>query len=587
MAALRAAARLFILLLSTGSRGVTALEDVPDPGLFLRRSLHRATVIDSHVYIDGGEISQSALQEPDISINKWRRVHPVNSTISIDLSRSWSAASVKMKATRKPDGIPRKGRSQIWTDYEEKAFYLWGGAVPPAMLESADKALYKFATDGEGGGKWTVEASNNQDLFTNLRMGDRGAFASTNTTGFVLGGNVHRDTEKGQTGIKIMGGMTSFNMKTKTYETLSSPLGSPGFTGGNMVHVPGFGVDGRGVMVVLGGMQSPTGSPDANTMNPLALSRVVFFDPVTAKSWEQKATGDIPPTPRSYFCAAGLRTKEGGYDIFISGGENVQRDGSRYDDAYILSLPGFFWKKVPDMPSGSRANHACVAVKNTQVLSIGGIGSGGDWGSKDPAPQGLMVFDMTTLKWKAEYDALDDAPYESTDGIKEWYKNGSMANVQWSSTEVQKLFVAGDASSPSPAASGSSIPGAGSSTGNGTSTGAIVGGVVGGVAGLALIIAAVWLLLRSKRRNPVSGDGSNSALSGAPERLERELEGDHKHPRLAPSELPAKYKYVPGTAQEIDDSGHGYAELPEYNVAHPPNAVDYVQPVELDGGHHR
>lgn len=100
-----------------------------------------ATVIDNHVYIGCGEISQSALQEPDISINKWRRVHPVNSTISIDLSSSWCAASAKMKATKKPDGISRKGRSQIWTDHEEKALYPRGGAVLSEMLESADKAL--------------------------------------------------------------------------------------------------------------------------------------------------------------------------------------------------------------------------------------------------------------------------------------------------------------------------------------------------------------------------------------------------------------------------------------------------------------
>ncbi|KAK4183537.1 hypothetical protein QBC35DRAFT_365625, partial [Podospora australis] len=485
-----------------------ALEDVPQPGLFLRRSLARATVIDNYVYIEGGELSQDALTEPDLSITKWRKPHQVNSTISIDLSTSWTAASVSMKATKKPDDVPRKGRAQIWTDLSEKAFYLWGGAKPAGFIERDPKTVWKFTTDGNGGGKWSKEVANNEIVFQSLRMGDRGAYANTNTTGFVLGGHVHRDTEVGQTGVTIIHGMAAFNMKTKTYEAISSPLGNDAFTAGIMQCVPQFGVDGKGLMVVLGGMLSATGSNDVKEMTALGFDRVVMFDPETKKSWEQKATGEIPPTPRSYFCHAGFKNKDGGFDIFISGGENVQRGQSRYSDAYILSLPGFFWKKVPDMPTGSRANAACVPVKNKQVLSIGGIGSGGDWDSKDANPQGLMLFDMTALKWKYEYDALDDAPYESADSIKEWYKNGSLANVQWSSSEVQKMF-ATSSDSPTPSGdttadispSGSSTPGSGENGGSSTPIGAIVGGVVGGIAVLALIVGMVWFLLRKKRQS--------------------------------------------------------------------------------------
>ena len=58
---------------------------------------------------------------------------------------------------------------------------------------------------------------------------------------------------------------------------------------------------------------------------------------------------------------------------------------------------------------------------------------------KDEAPNGLLLFDMSTLKWKASYDA-NAAAYQRADAIKTWYSNGSMDKVEWSASDVQKLF---------------------------------------------------------------------------------------------------------------------------------------------------
>jgi len=46
-------------------------------------------------------------------------------------------------------------------------------------------------------------------------------------------------------------------------------------------------------------------------------------------------------------------------------------------DAYVLSLPGFFWKRLPDSTAGGRAGHSCAAVGKRQVLVVGGIGLDG------------------------------------------------------------------------------------------------------------------------------------------------------------------------------------------------------------------
>lgn len=57
-----------------------------------------------------------------------------------------------------------------------------------------------------------------------------------------------------------------------------------------------------------------------------------------------------------------------------------------------------------------------------QVLSIGGTNSGG-WLEADPAPQGLLLFDMTELKWKDSYDATA-AAYKRANDIDSFYTNG-------------------------------------------------------------------------------------------------------------------------------------------------------------------
>jgi hypothetical protein len=79
-------------------------------------------------------------------------------------------------------------------------------------------------------------------------------------------------------------------------------------------------------------------------------------------------------------------------------------------------------------------------VGKRQVLTVGGL-EFKDPG-KDDAPMGLLVYDMTAMRWRDSYDAtLGD--YERPDAISAFYKNGSLDRVQWASKEVQSLFEAG------------------------------------------------------------------------------------------------------------------------------------------------
>ena len=76
---------------------------------------------------------------------------------------------------------------------------------------------------------------------------------------------------------------------------------------------------------------------------------------------------------------------------------------------------------MPEPPAGRRLGAACVAVGRRQVLTIGGTDS--SWTKVDPAPNGLLVFDMTAMEWKDAYDA-GAAEYERAEKIKGWYGSG-------------------------------------------------------------------------------------------------------------------------------------------------------------------
>jgi hypothetical protein len=124
---------------------------------------------------------------------------------------------------------------------------------------------------------------------------------------------------------------------------------------------------------------------------------------------------------------------------FIFGGDNkAGKNNPKFQDAYTLSLPGFVWTRLPEPPAGGRAYHSCVSVGKRQVLSIGGLGASNT--EKDKAPQGLLVFDMTAMKWVDAYDATLGA-YEAPEVVKSWYAKGSLDKVQWSSDAVKGLFV--------------------------------------------------------------------------------------------------------------------------------------------------
>jgi hypothetical protein len=283
------------------------LFDSPTPDNFVRRSVTRATVLGSYVYLDGGELCQ--LENGQINDYK---TNPVNSTLSIDLSTSWTTANVHIRTISKPG--PNKMNVQVFTDTERGAFYSWGGTWLRGTNMTATK-LWKFTADGSGGGNWTPSEAANPAAFNDIDPGEWSAHTSTNTQGLAIGGIASGWTELYRPRNQVLGGMLTYNFKSGIWEngTLGySPY--PTLLAGAAQFVPNYGPN--GLVFVLGGYSPPVGGePDIGSSTFSDLETITFFDPVTKKKYTQRTTGDVPPSPRSKFCVSGLQSTEGGYEM--------------------------------------------------------------------------------------------------------------------------------------------------------------------------------------------------------------------------------------------------------------------------------
>lgn len=107
----------------------------------------------------------------------------MKSTLSIDISRSWSAQTVEIKATPKGDHGPvALSDETIWTDPSSNAFHIFGGRAPNGVGKeniTKDNGIWKFTADGKGGGAWALEKSSNIHLLQSIDLTDSAAFAST------------------------------------------------------------------------------------------------------------------------------------------------------------------------------------------------------------------------------------------------------------------------------------------------------------------------------------------------------------------------------------------------------------------------
>lgn len=220
---------------------------------------------------------------------------------------------------RIPKTGPIKSNVVLWKDSARNAFYSWGGNWP-FELNKTKAELWRFNADGGGGGRWGLETPSNPELFNGLISAANIAYTTVNNTGYALGGRATKLTtvdRKDGDGNQAIPGMLTYNFDTRewTNETASTGFSPfPSIASASAQYVPTFGPS--GLVFVLGGHLLDVDRDFSYANSPAqSFDNLTFFDPVAKKTYFQKATGDIPPSPRADFCLQGLQNPEGGYEM--------------------------------------------------------------------------------------------------------------------------------------------------------------------------------------------------------------------------------------------------------------------------------
>ncbi|KAK4694275.1 hypothetical protein P7C71_g3275, partial [Lecanoromycetidae sp. Uapishka_2] len=468
-----------------------------------------------------------------------------STTLSLDLSKNWTNSTVTLNSITKPSGVPNLDVPSLWYHAAENVLYT--GFTGEHVINQNDSdlpslSLWALKPDNSGGGTWT-EAINadNASAWGSLVYVSGGLQSYDSNSAYVLGGVADLS------GVWVPG-LVEFDMSLRNFTNHSTSTTRAqdldGINKGALVYVPSFGP--QGLYVAMGGW-TKSGSGFFSTVH--------VYDP-SAQEWYQQLTTGTYPSDRVEFCAAGVNSTNGTFEIFMYAGWNGNDYGIQDDTINILSLPAFHWIQVEYTPEHGRLAHTCHSVGGSQILIIGGMDANPKLGhtsnftaliesdfnsTADPNAQGLGVFDMTSLTWASQYTA-NMPDYEWSQPIKEFYQDSNKAYVQnldqnvLSLVDITHFAPTANSSSNSSTSTTSNTTPISTSSSKTSNAGAIAGGVVGGVVGLALIAALIFFFLRRRRRNgrrgeyqpPNSGNGYFKSELHNEDRKFAELDGPER-----------------------------------------------------------
>jgi hypothetical protein len=391
-------------------------------------------------------------------------------------------------------------------------------------------------------------------------------------TGFV--GGVTGDDGNASTVAQLW----NFDFKSKKVANVSDTGSSTGTAVqyGRLIHVPNFGSE--GIVVQLGG--DIWGKDDPGFDSLISFNTVQIQD-ISTGSWYSQTTTGSQPEPRKEFCVAGAASNNKTYEILVYAGwgGHLGTDAIPFDEAFVLTLPGFHWIKANYQALHPRHALSCEAVGGSQVVVVGGIDTTqvgpvslyqGPFNTADRFVNGIAVFDLTTMAFASQYNANPPSYTQSRD-LQFFYANNAR-QPNFDSSALAAVFKTQNFTSDDSSGSGSGGSQSGSS-GNGTSpasgsssapsstnVGAIAGGVVGGVAALALIGGAiVWFCCRRRRQ-----DRSN-----------------------LPAEVPGQSQFPPNANGQQQQTYGGYYSLPKQQekfVEAPANETERYELGQYQGG---
>ena len=422
------------------------------------------------MYIDGGEVSYSNSSETGGVEYQYS-----DSLIYIDVTADFSPSSVTVASIDKPDGVSNLVQGGLWVDGDAGTLYTGFAGFGPALGDEAEQpqGLWSFQPDSDGSdGTWTNLNDTTDTFFTTDKRPFGAPVASGNGTAFLLGG-----LDVFGTWHIPVSGLLSYNFSSQTMTNTTVSTSTDGFLQmGSMQYVPNFGS--AGILVSAGGNHGYQKSSGDWASNWQTFDTVQVFDIASGTWYDQITTGTVPPF-RMQYCMTGAASLNRTYEILVyAGWNNTLGDyATSFDAAYVLSLPSFNWFKADYTASNPRHGLTCEHIGGGQVLTIGGLDTSqydasnqyrGVFHTKDPFPQGLTIFDLSSMSFTDAFEA-DKTTYDYADALSTYYQARDRISSSMGDS-LRAVFAVEDFTTSATAVSGPSSGSSGSSSGSESSS---------------------------------------------------------------------------------------------------------------------
>ena len=227
----------------------------------------------------------------------------------IDLTTSWTNATVNASILEKPEAFPLARRPMLWADPLNNSISSFGGWV---YDYSKDLTMWTFPATEANHGSWTED----HDQPNNVSATFGGLCATSSSSFYTLGGVAALGVgSAGTLWANPNIGILDFKSNQWTNES-SAGFGSGFAALGQAQYVPTFGR--RGIIVYLGGFAPSSQSFTANTDGATKLTEMstVYIYDIAGKNFSlQSTSGDAPPG-RWSFCMVGAEdTSQNTFDM--------------------------------------------------------------------------------------------------------------------------------------------------------------------------------------------------------------------------------------------------------------------------------
>ncbi len=118
--------------------------------------------------------------------------HSASTILSIDLSHDWTNASVTIRSTAKPSGVPSLNKPSLWYNRADDLIYTGYTGVPSLVATNRPippSSLWAFTPDDTGSGSWSQVIGSDDPIWSSTKKSVHGLMAYGPDNAFVLGGN--------------------------------------------------------------------------------------------------------------------------------------------------------------------------------------------------------------------------------------------------------------------------------------------------------------------------------------------------------------------------------------------------------------